>query len=233
MAMQNAHDGQPPIDPEATPLAIFDLDGTLTDPVPGLMSCHRYSLGKVGLDFDELVTASGLDQSELVRSPVAEIYAAIEVPDTVATEAQQHYRERRPLAGLQDALYPGIEVLLGSLTNAGWRIGVASNQLEAMAERIVGRLEIADHFVSVAGSDRERTRTSKVQIIEHLLASIDPAPDGIAVIADRGTDIDAAKAIEATAIGAAWGFGTIEELMTANADAIAVTPADVTELLLG
>ena len=231
--MQHAHDGQPPVDASATSLAIFDLDGTLTNPVPGLLSCHRYALGEVGLDFDALTQHAGVDVSDLVRSPVAEVYERLGVPDAASTDAQRHYRERRPLAGLEDALYPGVDVLLTSLANAGWRISVATNQLEVMAERMVSRLGLAEHVVAVAGSDRERTRTTKAQIIAHLVASVDPAPKGIAVIADRGTDVDAARSIGATAIGAAWGFGSIEELIAANADAIAVTPADVTDLLLG
>lgn len=231
MALEIAHDGQPPIDPDATSLAIFDLDGTLTDPVPGLLACHRYALEQVGLDFDELIERNGTSPGELVRAPAADLYNAIGVPEGAITQAQQHYRERRPLAGLEDGLYPGVDVLLTSLTNAGWRIAVASNQLEAMAQRMLGRLGISDSFVAVVGSDRERTRTTKVEIFRHLLHSIDPAPKGIAVIADRGTDVDAAKAIGATSIGASWGFGSIEELITANADAIAVSPADVTELL--
>ncbi len=232
MAMPNAHEGTPPIDPAASPLAIFDLDGTLTDPVPGLLTCHRYALDRVGLDFDALVDASGADQIELVRSPVATVHEAIGVPAAVSDDAEQHYRERRPLAGLDDALYPGIDLLLTSLANAGWRIGLATSQLDAVAVRMLDRLGIADRFVGVCGSDRERTRTSKTQVVRHLLSTVDPKPSGIAVIADRGTDVEAAKAVGATFVGAAWGFGSVEELIGANADAIAVTPADVIELLL-
>ena len=123
--------------------------------------------------------------------------------------------------------------LLTSLASAGWQIALATNQLEAMATRVLGRLEIADRFIAVAGSDQKRTRTTKIQIIEYLLTTLDSPPEGIVVVGDRGTDVEAAKMLRATSIGAAWGFGSIEELIAANADAIAVQPADVTELLLG
>ena len=233
MATQNAHDGLRPIDPAATSLAVFDLDGTLTDPVPGLLSCHRYALEDVGLDFDELVAAHSTEAGDLVRSPAVEVYGAIGVPDSAAAEAAEKFRERRPFASLEDGLYPGIDVLLTSLASAGWQIALATNQLEAMATRVLGRLEIADRFIAVAGSDQKRTRTTKIQIIEYLLTTLDSPPEGIVVVGDRGTDVEAAKMLRATSIGAAWGFGSIEELIAANADAIAVQPADVTELLLG
>ena len=231
--MQNQLDAGIPVDPEAAPLALFDLDGTLTDPVPGLLGCHRFALEQVNLDFDQLAETAGVDTTELVRLPIAEAHSALGVPKDAAADAEKAYRERRPFAGLEDQLYPGIDVLLASLSGAGWRIGIATNQFEPMAEKMLSRLGIADLFVSITGSDRERTRTNKVEVITHLLAEIDPAPKGIAVIGDRGTDMDAAKVLQATSIGAAWGFGSIEELIGANADAIAVTPADVSELLIG
>lgn len=233
MAMQNDLETVVPADPDAAPLALFDLDGTLTDPVPGLLGCHRFALEQVNLDFDHLVENTGADVDELIRLPVAEVHKILGVPEAALARATTAYQERRPFAGLEDELYPGIDVLLTSLANAGWRIGIATNQLEPMVEQMLSRLGIADAFVAVAGSDLKRTRTNKVQVITHLLAELDTTPSGIAVIADRGTDMDAAKALQATSIGAAWGFGSIEELIGANADAIAMTPADVTELLVG
>ncbi len=233
MAMQNDLNATVPPDPDGVPLALFDLDGTLTDPVPGLLGCHRASLAEVGLDFDHLVARAGADATELARLPVAEVHQALGIAGANAKNAERAYQERRPFAGLSDELYPGIAELLTALAEAGWNLAIATNQLEQMAERMVSQLGISDSFVAVAGSDLQRTRTNKVQIVTHLLAELPARPKGIALIADRGSDMDAAKALQATSIGAAWGFGSIEELMGANADAIAMAPSEVAELLLG
>ena len=216
-------------------LALFDLDGTLTDPVPGLITCHRHALDQIDLSFDQLVESQqGGETDELVRLPAADLYTLLGVPVDKTAAAVQRFREHRVTTGwLEDALYPGIDELLSQLTDAGWRIGVATNQLEPLAIRILERLDITDRFEVIVGSDTQRTRTNKGQIIGHAIDTLADASEGTAVIADRASDVAAAKAQQMTAIGAAWGFGSIEELMGAEADAIAVTPADVAELLLG
>ena len=216
-------------------LALFDLDGTLTDPVPGLITCHRHALEQIDLDFDKLVEKQPrAETSELVRIPAPDLYELLGVAPDEAADAAQHFRQHRVVAGwLEDVLYPGIDDLLSQLTSAGWRIAVATNQLEPLAIRILERLEIAERFEVIVGSDTDRTRTNKSEIISHVVASLTTESEGTAVIADRAADVAAAKSIQMTAIGAAWGFGSIEELMGADADAIAVTPADVAELLLG
>jgi len=53
------------------------------------------------------------------------------------------------------------------------------------------------------------------------------------MIGDRHHDIDAARALQMTSIGVAWGFGTIDELIGANAHQIAMTPDGVRDALIG
>ena len=216
-------------------LALFDLDGTLTDPVPGLISCHRHALEQIHLDFDQLVDShQGAETSELIRLPASDLYVLLNVPADEVERASQRFREHRVVAGwVEDVLYPGIDELLSQLTDAGWRIGVATNQLEPLAIRILDRLELTARFEFVVGSDTARTRKTKSQIISHAMSSLSEPVEGTAVIADRAVDVTAAKSMQMTSIGAAWGFGSIEELMGADADAVAVAPADVAELLLG
>jgi len=53
------------------------------------------------------------------------------------------------------------------------------------------------------------------------------------MVGDRHHDIDAARALGMTSIGVAWGFGTLDELIGANAHQVAMTPGDVRDALLG
>jgi phosphoglycolate phosphatase len=52
-----------------------------------------------------------------------------------------------------------------------------------------------------------------------------------AMVGDRHFDIEGARANGVRAIGAGWGFGSVEELREAGADAIATTPAELPDLL--
>jgi len=218
-----------PSDPEARPLVLFDMDGTLTDPADGIISCHRWALQEVGFDVPD-----DLDTNAMIGPPAEEAYAMIGVPSDLIPEATRRYRERFAIAGwLEDRPYPGILDLVAQLAGAGWLVGVATMKLEPFAERIVDRVGLRPHIDVVAGSDAARTRLTKRAVIEHALEQLDRAPAGVAMVGDRRHDIDAARSLQMTSIGAAWGFGSIDELIGANAHAVAMTPADVAEFLLG
>lgn len=218
-----------PPEPDARPLALFDMDGTLTDPADGIIACHRWALAEVGFE-----VPPDLDTNAMIGPPAEEAYTMIGVPADLIPEATRKYRERFAIAGwLEDSPYPGVPELLEQLANAGWMVGVATMKLEPFAERIVDRVGLRTHVDVVAGSDAGRTRLTKRAVIEHALAQLDRRPDGVAMIGDRRHDIEAARSLQMTSIGVAWGFGSIDELIGANAHAIAMTPTDVAEILLG
>lgn len=223
------HLNEIPADPDARPLALFDLDGTLTNPADGILSCHRWALAELDIEFDPSV-----DTSTLIGPPAEEAHALLGVPADRIAESTALYRERFAIAGwLDDTLYDGVADLLGELKAAGWVLGVATMKIEQFAQRILERVGVADHFDVIAGSDTKRTRKTKQAIISHALATLDQPNSGVAMIGDRRHDVEAAKSLQMTAIGAGWGFGTIDELIAANADAVALTPNDVKEALLG
>jgi len=106
-------------------------------------------------------------------------------------------------------------------------------KIEQFAPRILDRVGVVDYFEVISGSDTKRTRTNKRAIIEHALAALDRPTNGVVMIGDRRHDIEAARSLQMTSIGAAWGFGSIDELIAADAHAIAVEPKNVAEFLLG
>lgn len=217
-----------PVDPDARPLALFDLDGTLTDPAGGILACHKWALTQLGIDVNE-----DIDTSTLIGPPAEEAHAMLGVPADRIAESTELYRERFAIAGwLDDTLYDGIADLIKALSEAGWLLGVATMKIEQFAPRILDRVGIVDYFDVISGSDTKRTRTNKRAIIEHALATLDRPTSGVVMIGDRRHDIEAARSLQMTSIGAAWGFGSIDELIAADAHAIAVEPSNVQELLL-
>jgi len=93
-----------PAETDRRPLALFDLDGTITDPADGIMSCHRWALEQVGFE-----AADQLEAAELVGPPVEEAYARLDVPPDMVDDAVRLYRERFAVAGwLDDTPYDGV-----------------------------------------------------------------------------------------------------------------------------
>lgn len=224
-----AVDASIPSEPDAAPLALFDLDGTLTDPADGILSCHRWALAEIGVPWPD-----DLDVRSIIGPPAEEAHALLGVPSGRVAESTRLYRERFAVAGwLDDTVYAGIADLLARLADAGWQLGVATMKLDPFARKVLERVGLADHFAVITGSDFARTRASKSAVIEHALDRLGREPEGTVMIGDRRHDIHAGRALAMTTIGVAWGFGTVEELMAADAHAIAVEPADVATLLLG
>lgn len=216
-------------EPRPPDLVLFDLDGTLTDPADGIINCHRWALEQSGLPFP-----ADVDPRTVIGPPAEEAHRLLGVPPDRIDETTRRYRERFAVAGwLDDTLYAGVAELVETLAAAGVRLGVATMKLEPFAVRVLERVGLAADLDVIAGSDNARTRATKRAVIEHALENLDHGPDRTVMVGDRRHDIEAAHAVGLTSIGVAWGFGPVEELMAAGAHAIAVTPADVGELLLG
>lgn len=223
------HDAPIPPDPDARPLVLFDLDGTLTDPSDGIIACHRWALEELDIAWNDDV-----DPQSLIGLPPEQSHALLGVPDEVIPETVAKYRERFAIAAwLDDTPYPGVPEMLAELVAAQWDVGVASMKLEAFAHRVLDQVGLTEVMTVISGMDIQRTRRTKKAVIEHALAELGSQPKGVVVVGDRHQDIEAARSLGLTSIGAGWGFGSIEELIAANAHAIAIEPADVISNLLG
>jgi phosphoglycolate phosphatase len=75
-------------------------------------------------------------------------------------------------------------------------------------------------------------RDSKTETIAQALAALGMADGGGAVmVGDRWHDVDGGRAHGLRAIGVTWGFGSVDELTAAGADALARDPGELGRLL--
>jgi len=209
--------------------ALFDLDGTLTDPAAGITACIRHGLAAVGFD------ASDHEPLErFIGPPLSDSFAGIGLSSTQVDEAIAAYRERFAIAGMfENRVYDGIAELLTGLTEAGWTLAVATSKPDVFANRILEHFELDSFFDVVAGATMTDTRRSKRDVLTHALDELGPrSPDARTImIGDRRLDIDAAHACDIGSIGVLYGYGSPEELIPANPSALANSPEEVGVLL--
>jgi phosphoglycolate phosphatase len=199
----------------------FDLDGTLTDPKPGITRSIQYALGRLDLPVpseDELTWCIG--------PPLHASLSTLTGRDDLATAALAHYRERFSDVGLfENDVYPGIAALLATLSATGRRMFVATSKPAIYAERIVAHFELARHFERVFGSELDGTRVDKTDLLRHALDETGVAAGRCIMIGDRSHDIVGARNNAMTAIGVLYGYGSEDELRGAGAHHLCTEPA--------
>jgi phosphoglycolate phosphatase len=208
-------------------LVLFDLDGTLIDPIVGIAGGHRAVCEHFGLE--------PLADSEVVPyigPPIQEVFAQRYGMDAVSVREavdvyRQYYRER---GVLEFTLYPGIGDLLSALREIGVEVALATSKLTVFAEEILDRAGIRDFFAFVGGSSADGSRSKKADIVAHVLEEL-PDRAARALVGDRPEDVVGASAHQIDSIGATWGYGIEADLIAAGVTAIARTPRDVAPIL--
>jgi phosphoglycolate phosphatase len=198
----------------------FDLDGTLTDPKPGITRSIRYALSKLDRAAppeDELTWCIGPP----LRASLKKLLGT----DDLADKALSLYRERFADVGIfENEIYPGIEDTLSVLAESGRRLFVATSKPGVYAERIIDYFKLKVYFERVFGSELDGRRSDKTDLLGYALETARVDPTQAIMIGDRSHDMIGARNNGMTAVGVLYGYGSEEELLHAGAHHICATP---------
>jgi phosphoglycolate phosphatase len=203
--------------------AIFDLDGTLTDSKPGIIGCLTRALEAHGVEW-----TGSLDW--FIGPPAEQSWRRL-MPD--ADEQRRaalvdHYRSCYSAKGwAENSVYPGIPEVLQSLQSSGWELFVCTSKREHYALRILERFELSQYFRAVYADTVGSINHTKTALLRRLLEeqSVDPA--GAIMVGDRHFDIEAAGANGLASIAVTYGYGTLDELESAQPGYICNAVADL------
>ena len=203
----------------------FDLDGTLTDPYVGITRCILYALDELGFphpDDDYLYSCIG--------PPLWDTFPEM-VGEELTKKAVDLYRERFVDVGWQENKpYEGIHDVLENVAAAGHTLLVATAKPHMHAARIIEHFGMGDYIHNVYGSELDGTRATKTDLLRFAVEK-NPGSVTRVMIGDRRHDLAGAIANDIEPVGVAWGYGSVEELETAGASAIASSPAELVEII--
>ncbi|MEH2567584.1 HAD family hydrolase [Bradyrhizobium sp. AZCC 2289] len=209
----------------------FDLDGTLTDPKPGITRSIQYALQKLDLPVpsqDELTWCIG--------PPLRDSFVTLLGGDSRADLAVSLYRERFGDVGLyENAVYPDIEHILGALkqSHGRCRLFVATSKARVFAERIIEHFGLGSYFEQVFGAELDGTRVHKSDLLAYALDKAAVEASRALMIGDRSHDIIGAKNNGMDALGVLYGYGSREELIEAGARHVCASPRAVLDHITG
>ncbi|KJC58597.1 HAD family hydrolase [Bradyrhizobium sp. LTSPM299] len=205
------------------PAIFFDLDGTLTDPKPGITGSIQYALRKLDRPVpsqDELTWCIG--------PPLRASFVMLLGGDELADRAIEFYRERFGDVGLfENAVYPDIEQVLAQLRRAPRRMFVATSKPHVFARRIIAHFGLSGYFDHVFGSELDGTRVNKADLLAYALEQTGVDPAQALMIGDRSHDVIGAKKNGIRAVGVTYGYGTAAELIEAGASHLCASPRAV------
>ena len=202
----------------------FDLDGTLTDPKPGITRSIQYALQK--LDHPTMPTEDEL--TWCIGPPLRASFVRLLGAETSADLAVSYYRERFSDVGLyENGVYDGIGAVLTKLGAAGHRLFVATSKPHVFADRIIDHFGLRHHFERVFGSELDGTRVDKGDLLEYALNEAAVDPSRTLMIGDRSHDMVGARNNGMGAIGVLYGYGSKDELIGAGASHVCATPAAI------
>jgi len=204
----------------------FDLDGTLTDPKPGITRSMQYALEKLGRPVpsaDELTWCIG--------PPLRDSLVALLGGEADADRGVALYRERFGDVGLyENSLYPGIAATLAALQPRA-RLFVATSQAHVYADRIVDHFGLRPYFDHVFGAELDGRRAHKADLLAFAIERTGADPSHAIMVGDRSHDIVGAKRNGIAGIGVLYGYGSREELTEAGAVHLCATPQAIADHL--
>ncbi len=210
-------------------LALFDLDGTLTQSEFGILASAKYALEKFGI--------YEADQKKLKRFIGPPLYVSFSefygLNGADGEEAVRLYREVYEKEEYKNApVYEGIPEALSAIKDAGAKLMVVTSKPQDMAERVVEHVGLKPFFDAIVGPGREMHTPSKTVLIERALSLAALDKKNAVMIGDRKFDIEGAEGAGIDSIGVLYGYGSKEELEKAGAKLFAETPAHISKLII-
>ena len=208
-------------------VVVFDLDGTLSNPLEGFARSINHALRLQGLPEREPQALA-----RYIGPPLHESAVELTASDdpTAHTRLIADYRRRYGESGFaENTLYDGIPETLHALRDAGATLGLCTSKRADFAEAILRRFGLRELFAFVSGGDIGVHKWQQLQALREA-----GAVDAHSVmVGDRDVDISSARRNGLHAWGVLWGFGSRAELLAESPRHLAETPADLRRLFDG
>ena len=187
---------------------VFDLDGTLVDTAPDLISALNYVLDREGLPPVPLASARnmiGAGARRLIERGLEAEGRAMTVGDIdrmtadfIAYYAEHIAEASRPFEGLEGAL--------DDLAARGHLLAVCTNKLEWLSKRLLDQLDLSARFAAICGADTFGVSKPDPTILQQTVARAGGAIASTIMVGDAGTDIGVARRAGVPVIGVSFGY---------------------------
>src|SRR5579871_3789528 len=187
---------------------VFDLDGTLIDTAPDLISALNFILDREGLasvPLDAARNMIGAGARKLLERGLELEGRAVSVADLsrLTDDFVAYYAEH-----IADASRPfdGLERALDDLAGHGYRLAVCTNKLEGLSKLLLDRLNLSARFSAICGADTFGISKPDPGILRETVAKAGGQLASAVMVGDAGTDVGVARRAGVPVIGVTFGY---------------------------
>lgn len=198
----------------------FDLDGTITDSLPGIEFSIRESFSSIGFPLLEK------DIRRYIGPGIRTILRNIE-PGLSNQDMERMvlaYRNSYDTTGcLRSALYTGVSETLRRLLMEGMQLFIVTNKPSLATRNLLNHFGLAALFREIASPDsRSPSYPSKSEMLIDLITRYRVDVERACMIGDTAEDMAAARDANIAFVHSAYGYGT---LTTSEVDSIQEFPS--------
>jgi pyrophosphatase PpaX len=228
VSTEQSHEPRPPeLRLAGLQAVLFDLDGTLINSIELILASFRHATATVlgeALPDEVMLRDVGLPLARQMR----------DFSEEHAEELLRVYREHN--ARTHDELvrsYEGVDETLVWLARRGYKMGVVTSKIRALACRGLEVFDLARFFDVVVGSDDVTVHKPDPHPLLVAAEALGVPIGHCAYVGDSPHDMAAACAAGSVAVGAAWGVSTREVLVAAGAEYVIEAMEELRGLLGG
>lgn len=196
-------------------LIIFDLDGTLVDAYPAIISSFNYTMRQVGypLRSAALIRKSvGWGDENLLRP-----FVKVRDLQKVLKIYRQHHRHALLR---QSRLFPGVIRMLKHLKAKGYKLAVASNRPTRFSWILIRHLKLKAYFDYVLCADKLRHTKPHPEILNKILRKFSLSPEKTLYVADMTIDAQAGRRAKVATVIVTTGSSSLPEIQKEKPAAI-------------
>ena len=143
------------------------------------------------------------------------------------------FRERYPeVAVAHSHLLPEVAEVLGTLSERGHAMALASNKPARFSRMILDAKGVGSRFLAVGGPDEETPAKPDPAMLRRLMAAAGASPDQTLVVGDMEVDAEFARAAGCRVVLISSGSRSREELAGVDADALLSRIGELPEWLM-
>jgi phosphoglycolate phosphatase len=192
----------------ASPLVVFDLDGTLAETAGDLIGTLNIILAQddiAPLSIDQARVLLGAGARALIERGYASAGRSLDKPrlEKLFVEFLRHYNDH---ICDHSHLFPGVIEALDRLEAAGYALAVCTNKIEVSSVKLLQALGIADRFKAICGQDTFSVSKPDPRALFSTIERAGGTPGRSVMIGDSVTDIATAKAAHIPVIAVDFGY---------------------------